>query len=164
MCIWRNPERTMRRIFPEASDYRTVTKTISSKQREIIESRLGFQLLPGQREQFQYFSMTGKYGKQIGTIIAASQKGEYGAIEFVFGLDTNLIIKGIYIQRSRERDQSFKKREFLDSFVGRNIKDVSSFNELYKGVKSTGTDAVIQGLDKECITYKEIVLSNNTAK
>ncbi|NLW32558.1 MAG: hypothetical protein GXY77_14005 [Fibrobacter sp.] len=154
----------MRRIFPEASDYRTVTKTISSKQREIIESRLGFQLLPGQREQFQYFSMTGKYGKQIGTIIAASQKGEYGAIEFVFGLDTNLIIKGIYIQRSRERDQSFKKREFLDSFVGRNIKDVSSFNELYKGVKSTGTDAVIQGLDKECITYKEIVLSNNTAK
>jgi hypothetical protein len=100
--------------------------------------------------------MTGEGGRRVGTIIAASQKGEFGAIEFVFGMDTNSVITGLYIQRSRERDARFKDRAFLDLFVGRHAGDAMKLDNLYKGPKSRGTDAVINGLKKELVTYQEV--------
>lgn len=38
----------------------------TGRQSEAIEARLGFKLLPGQRDQFQYFEMTGEKGKRLG--------------------------------------------------------------------------------------------------
>jgi hypothetical protein len=158
LCVWRNPERTMTRIFPEAKDYKTVNNRITEELREAIEKRLGFALLPGQRDQFQYFEMTDETGKRIGTIIAASQKGEYGAVEFVFGMDTANVINGIYIQRSRERDTRFKDRRFLDLFTGKKPDDALSIGKAYKGEKNKGTEAVIRGLQKELVTYEALVV------
>ena len=158
LCVWRNPERTMTKIFPNARDYKTVTVPISTEKLRIIEDRLGFELLPGQQDRFQYFEMTGEEGQVVGTIIAASQKGEYGAVEFVFGLNTELVIKDIYIQRARERNQFFKKREFLDNFVGFSIKETVNFNQIYKGEITPGTKAVIQGLIKELVAFEVLVL------
>ncbi|MBD3244162.1 MAG: hypothetical protein GF331_26460 [Chitinivibrionales bacterium] len=148
----------MTRIFPDAKDYLTVNEKISADQLKAIEETLGFEVLPGQRDVFQYFKMTGENGKRIGTIIAVTQKGEYGAIETVFGLDTNLVIKGLYVQRARERDQRFKKREFLDLFVGRKAEEALSFGKLYTGDTTPGTTAVIRGLKKALVTYDILVL------
>jgi hypothetical protein len=157
LCVWRNPERTMTRIFPEAKDYKTVNNAISPQLRESIEKKLGFALLAGQRDQFQYFEMTDNKGKVIGTIIAASQKGEFGAIEFVFGMDTAAVIRGVYIQRSRERDTRFKERAFLDLFIGRKAVAGAQIESWYEGEKTRGTDAVIKGLKKELVTFAEVM-------
>lgn len=159
ICVWRNPERTMTRIFPEARDYKTVTKEISPKMREIIEERLGSQLLPGQRETFQYYELLGGNGKLLGYIIAASQRGEFGVIEFVFGLDRTRRINGIYIQRARERDREFRKKEFLEQFIGKSVQDVDKM-ELSKDItakKTIGTAAVILGIRKELITLDTLL-------
>jgi len=142
----------MTRIFPEAKDYTTVNRSITPKQLAVIESKTGVALLPGQRDKFQYFRMTGAGGKEIGTIIAASQKGAFGAIEFVVGVDTTGIIRGLYVQRSRERDQTFKERTFLDQFIGTSMHDYKKFAGFHKGEKTAGTDAIIQGLVKEFVT------------
>lgn len=163
LCVWRNPERTMTRIFPDAKDYLSVNEKISPRQLEAIEKKLGFGLLPGQRDVFPYYTMTGEDGNRIGTIIAVTQKGQYGAIEFVFGLDTNMVIKDLYVQRARERDRQFKKREFLDLFVGQKAKDAFSFDKLYSGDASPGTDAVIQGLKKALVTYDHLVVNKQKA-
>ena len=157
LCVWRNPERTMTRIFPEAKDYVTVNLKISQKECEAIEKELGFELLPGQRDRFQYFQMTGEGGKQIGTIIAASQKGEYGAIEFVIGFDTTGTLKDIYIQRSRERDQSFKDRSFLDQFKNIRMEELKKLKKDFKDPLTKGKLAVIDGIIKEVVTYKKLV-------
>ncbi|MCU0609587.1 MAG: hypothetical protein MUF22_07465 [Chitinispirillaceae bacterium] len=146
----------MTRIFPDAKDYRTVNNALSAAQRAAIESKLGFALLPGQRDQFQYFDMTGTGGKTIGTIIAASQKGEFGAIEFVFGMDTNDVITSIYVQRAREKNTDFKDRKFLDLFIGLKASDAWKLDRIYKGEKTKGTDAVIKGLKKELVSFEEI--------
>ena len=159
ICVWRNPERTMRRIFPEAMDYKTVTKDISPEERKIIEERLGSELLPGQRETFQYYELLGGNGELLGYIIAASQKGEFGVIEFVFGLDIKRKINGIYIQRARERDREFKKKEFLQAFIGKGVEDVDKM-ELSNDItakKTTGTAAVISGIKKELIALDELL-------
>ncbi len=160
ICVWTNPERTMTRIFPQASDYRTVTKKISPKILGVIEKRLGAKLLSGQREAFQYYEMLDDQGVLLGYITAASQKGEYGAIEFVFGTDLNQEINGLYIQRARERDRAFKKKEFLDQFLGKTIQDAEEL-ELGKNIMakdSVGVMAVISGIKKELIAFDELVL------
>lgn len=145
----------MSRIFPDAKDYVTVNLKITPAECEAIEKELGFKLLPGQRDRFQYFKMNGEGGKQIGVIIAGSQKGEYGAIEFVIGIDTTGTLKDIYIQRSREKDQSFKERSFLDLFQNIKMTDVMGIKNLYKGPESKGTTAIIQGVMKEIVTYNK---------
>ncbi len=154
--MWRNPERTMTRIFPGARDYRTVTVPIRPAQREAIERATGFPLLPGQREQFQYFTMTGEAGRPVGTIIAASQKGEFGAIEVVFGLDEAGAIAGLYVQRARERDQAFRERAFLDQFLGTKVTDAARLRRRLAGEKNRGAAAVLQGVLKELVTFREL--------
>lgn len=147
-CIWRNPERTMMHIFPDAKDYKTITKKISSENLKEIESRAG-KLLPGQREAFQYYELTGDSNILLGYIFASTQKGEYGSIEFVFGLDKNSKIKKIYIQRSRERNNDFKNKEFLDQFTGKSIKDI----ETGEFKNSLGMQAVLSGIKKELTAF-----------
>lgn len=148
MCIWRNPERTMVRIFPDAMDYKTITKKISSENLQKIEEKAG-ELLPGQREVFQYYELMGD-DASLGYIFASTQKGEYGAIEFVFGVDKESKITGIYIQRSRERDREFKKKEFLDRFIGKNITEIENM----KFISTTGTQAVMSGIKKELAAFE----------
>ena len=157
ICVWRNPERTMRRLFPEARDYKTMTADISKAQLAKIEELAGVKLLPGQREVFQYYDMLGKRGKKIGTLIAASQKGTYGAIEFVFGLNLSRTITGIYVQRARERDRAFKKKEFLTQFVGKGPADLASLDELAGGEKSVGKAAIVYGIKKEIAALEVLV-------
>ncbi len=147
----------MTRLFPDAKDYKTEIVKISETQRKQIEQNLGYELLPGQRETFQYFTMLDGKGRRLGMVIAASQKGQYGAIEFVVGVDTNNVMNGLYIQRARERNRSFKKKPFLDLFKGRNILPASSIPKLYQGEESPGTNAVIRGLQKEFECYAILV-------
>ena len=159
VCVWRNPETTMKRIFKAAKDYRSLTREITPEQRQAIEKELGLELLPGQRDIFQYYEMVGEDNEVIGFVIAASQKGTYGAIEFVFGMGVDLKINGIYIQRARERDKEFKKREFLDSFLGKGAKEVVAmkYGEEIEAKETSGTQSVLNGIKKELITFDLIV-------
>lgn len=155
ICVWRNPERTMTRIFPEARDYKTITKEISIKNRDIIEGKLGSQLLPGQRDTFQYYELLDAKGNILGYVIAPAQRGEFGVIEFVFGLDRDRRINSIYIQRARERDREFRKEEFLKQFIGKSVADVDKM-KISKDIlakETVGTAAVVLGIRKELITF-----------
>jgi len=146
----------MTRIFPDAVDYKTFNYALSVAERTAIEKRLGTELLPGQKEQFQYFALIGKDDKPEGFILSASQKGEFGAIEFVFGIDTNLNIVDIYVQRSRERNRDFKKRVFLDKFKGKKLTDEELIRTFITPESSFGMKAMVAGVLKEMITFDVI--------
>ena len=122
----------------------------------MIEKTLGYELLPGQQDQFQYYTMLDAEGNAIGMIIPSSQKGEFGAVEFVFGIGPDSRIKGLYIQRARERDQSFKAREFLEQFIGRLAADRHAIAGIDSSGSTPGRQAVIRGLVKE-MTVMEVL-------
>jgi hypothetical protein len=155
-CVWRNPERTMRKIFPEASDYKTVNLPISSELRKVIETELGAALLPGQQEIFTYYEMTDSRGKTIGYIMAPAQKGEYGVIEFVFGLNMEKTIVDIYIQRSREKVNKFKERPFLKKFIGRKASEYGEIGKMAGKTETFGERAIIEGLKKELLLVNKL--------
>lgn len=158
ICVWRNPERTMTRLFPAAKDYRTVTVPITPGALARIEERAGAPLLPGQREQYQYFEMLDGEGKIIGHTQAMTQKGEFGAIEFVFGMDLQQKVTGLYIQRQRERDRRFREESFLAKFHGLSVEAATAFADPMGKDATVGTRAVTLGVRKALIEFDELVL------
>ncbi len=83
-------------------------------------------------------------------------------MEFVFGLNNDRVIADIYVQRARERDQSFKKRAFLDLFGGRSIEEKMTLDQLYTGPPTPGAEAVMRGLTKALVSYEVLVQDSGT--
>lgn len=146
----------MTKLFPSAVDYRTVTTRIAPEQRAAIERETGSELLPGQRDQFTYFALLGAKGRTLGHVIAASQKGEFGAIEFVMGLDSAGKVNGMYIQRSRERDVAFKETAFVDSFKGIASGARGELVKRARAEENRGKRAVLQGVLKELVAFQTL--------
>ncbi len=150
----------MTRLFPDAKDYRTMTKQISKEKLEIIEKKIGVSILPGQRKVFQYFEMLNNTGDIIGYTMAVTQKGEFGAIEFVYGLNKKLKIVDIYIQRSRERDRKFKEPDFLKTFIGKGVVNATTINDPLGDKGNIGTKAIVNGIRKELVSFDELILKD----
>ena len=124
VCAWRDPERTMQRLFPAAHDYKTITKKMTPERIQAVETLLGAKLDPSEKIEFNYYEITGPGAQRVGTIVALAGKGEYGVIEVVTGVDTNGRVIGAYIQRSRERATKLLEQErFLSQFKGRAMND-----------------------------------------
>lgn len=125
VCVWRDPERTMQRIFPRARDYKTVTVKMSSRAVAAIEEELGLRLDASEKVEFNFYEITGPGSgpARIGTILALAGTGEYGTIEVVVGVSDGRIV-GTYIQKSRERvTKALGSREFLDQLNGKTKSD-----------------------------------------
>lgn len=157
VCVWRNPERTMSTIFPEAKDYRTVDKKISPDKREIIEKKLNDKLAPGEREDWTYYKILGKDDQGLGCIIADAEKGEFGVIEIVMGITPDGKVKGVYIQRAREKKKEFKSKEFLSQFEGKTVKDSLALGKDIKVKEvSLPVKMTVLGIRKMLLFYEEL--------
>ena len=87
-----------------------------------------------------------------------TQKGEFGAIEFVFGMDREHRVTGMYIQRQRERDQQFRAETFLEKFKGLAVAGAETFADPAEPAGTVGTRAVTLGTRKALIEFDELVL------
>ena len=156
VCVWRNPERTMAKVFPKAHDYKTVDLKISAEKRAAIEQRLGKALDPGERETWTYYEIIGNDKSLLGYIIADAEKGEYGVIEIVMGLSTEGVVQQVYIQRARERDKEFKSKEYLVQFVGKSKEDPLKLGQDLKATATLPTQQVAFGVRKMLIMFDEL--------
>jgi len=159
-CVWRNPEATMTKLFPDAKDYRTINAKLTPEIIAKVEAVTGSPVLPGQRDNFQYFEMTNANKEVIGYTLAATQKGEFGAIEFVFGIDNDSKIVNIYIQRSREKDRLFWDPKFLGFFTGKSSTEIPKLTDPLKEKGSTGTKAVLLGVKKDFLMFDNVRKKN----
>ncbi len=120
VCVWRNPERTMQKLFPDARDYKTVTIKLTQQHVAGIEAAFGGQLEKEETKEFNFYEITGDKAQRLGVVMALAGKGEYGAIETVIGLNPTGRIVNVYIQRSRERANKLLRSErFLSQFIGK---------------------------------------------
>ena len=142
VCVWRDPERTMQNIFPEARDYKTITVKFARDKVSAIEKQLGSPIEEASQGEFNFYDIVGAVGgkpRKMGTIIALAGKGEYGVIEVVIGVDNAGKILGAYIQRSRERvTKALESPAFLDQFKGKT--KASSF-DVGSAIKPASADA-----------------------
>lgn len=156
VCVWRDPERTMSRLFPGAKDYETIDRKISGERLKLIEKRLGKELDPGERENWIYYKIRDSRGQTLGYVLTDAEKGEYGAIEIVVGITPDGRIVGVYIQRAREMDKEFRSKEFLAQFAGKTNADPVQAGKDIKGGKTVPVERVAYGVKKVLVMYDEL--------
>lgn len=156
VCVWRDPDRAMARIFPAAADYTTVDVKIAPETLARIEKRLGKPLDPGERDNWIYYAISGRKGEVLGHVLTDAESGEYGAIEIVLGIGADDRISSIYIQRARERDKVFKSKDFLDQFIGKTLKDPLKIGDDISAKNTAATERVAFGVRKMMVMYDEL--------
>ena len=156
VCVWRDPERTMQKIFPKANDYETIERKISGETLRLIENRLGKPLDPGEREDWIFYKIRGAKGETLGYVLTDAERGEYVAIEIVVGITPDGRIVGVYIQRARERDKEFRSKEFLAQFAGKTNADPIQAGKDIKGGKTVPVERVAYGVKKVLVMYDEL--------
>jgi hypothetical protein len=165
VCVWRDPERTMQKIFPLARDYKTRTLKMTPERVAAIEKAIGTKLEDTERKEFDLYEITGQLdGKpqKLGTVLALAGKGEYGTIEVVIGVDGDGKLVGAYIQRTRERvSKALQSPEFLNRFAGKTKND--GF-DVGKDIKPASADAenasrVVAFVVKKMLVFHDVLTS-----
>ncbi len=123
VCVWRDPERTMTKLFPDAQDYLTVDRKMTPAIVAEIEAVLGEPLEDTEKKEFSFYEI--KAGKRsLGWVMALAGTGVYGVIETVVGLNPDGTVRGVYLQRIREPQRKDLSADvFLSQFKGKTLKD-----------------------------------------
>jgi hypothetical protein len=150
-CDLNDPDRDVKRLFPESTGYKTLYVSIAQKGgadllRE-IEARLG------DRFQGLYETMDVPYamyqvfrGKElIGYIHGVNQKGRYGGIQVFLALDLEGTIRAFYFQKlTSQYAASLRDAKFGQQFSGLSLKDFYDYDVVSHQATGDGRVARIQ--------------------
>jgi hypothetical protein len=150
-CDLNDPDRDVKRLFPESTGYKTLYVSIAQKGGEAllheIEARLG------DRFQGLYETMDVPYtmyqvfrGQElIGYIHGVNQKGRYGGIQVFLALDLEGTIRAFYFQKlTSQYAGSLRDAKFGEQFIGLSLKDFYGYDVVSHQVTGEGRVARIQ--------------------
>jgi len=129
-CDLNDPDRDVKRLFPESTGYKTLYVSIAKKGGEPllreIEARLGDRF-KGLYENIDVpYTMYRIYkgADVIGYIHGVNQKGHYGGIQVFLALDLEGTIKAFYVQKLTSKGaKAFRDEAFGRGFTGLGLKD-----------------------------------------
>ncbi|NQT32973.1 MAG: hypothetical protein HQ594_04805 [Candidatus Omnitrophica bacterium] len=129
-CTLNDPDRDIKRIFPQASRYKTEFVTIKEKGGEelagVIEDKLGEKLEPVYETiDVPYAQYTVLKGKEtIGYVHGVNQKGTFGGMQIILATDADGKIIDFYYQKiSSPEAKKFRDKSFTNQFKGLTLKD-----------------------------------------
>jgi len=162
VCVFRFPDRDVYKLYPKATNYKSVLKTIDKDTKQKIEALLGRPLDPDETELTFYEIYKGK--ELIGMIHPHAERGEYGTIEVVWAFTLDGKIIDFTIQRDREKKgKELNGPDFRKQFGGKDIdspftvektKEINT--KLLKPVQEAdkGSSAIAYGAKKTLAFYK----------
>jgi hypothetical protein len=134
-CDLNDPDRDVKRLFPESTGYKTLYVSIAQKGGEDllrqVEERLGdhfqglYETVDVPYTMYQVFR-----GRElIGYIHGVNQKGQYGGIQVFLALDLEGTIRAFYFQKLTSRQAKvLRDPEFGNQFVGLSLKDFYAYD------------------------------------
>ena len=129
-CSLQDPDRDVRRLFPQSTGYRTTFITIEEvggeKLRRIIEKKLGDDFEPVYETidvPYAFYTILVKK-KIIGYIHGVNQKGEFGGLQLILATDIKGKILNFFYQRiSNPEAKKLRHPKFTDLFKGLTLAD-----------------------------------------
>jgi len=129
-CDLNDPDRDVKRLFPDSTGYKTVYVSISKKGGDDllrrIEARLGdtftglFETADVPYTMYRIY----KGADLIGYIHGVNQKGTYGGLQVFLALDLQGVIKGFYFQKMTSKaGKAFRDPSFGSQFLGLSLED-----------------------------------------
>lgn len=150
-CDLNDPDRDVKRLFPESTGYKTIYVSIAEKGGqsllEKIEARLGdrfkglYETADVPYTMYQVFK-----GKElIGYIHGVNQKGQYGGIQVFLALDLEGNIRAFYFQKlTNQHARALRDPSFGRQFVGLNLKDFYAYDVVTGEVRGESKVKAIQ--------------------
>jgi len=185
-CDLNDPDRDVKRLFPESTGYKTLYVSVAQKGGESllrrIEERLGdkfkglFETADVPYTMYQIFK-----GKElVGYIHGVNQKGQFGGIQVFLGLDLEGNIRAFYFQKlTNQYAKLLRDPSFGRQFVGLNLKDFRNYDVVtgqikgesrVAGIKNPAPEAepdfrsALRATKKNLILCDEFLLGNKYAK
>ncbi len=129
-CDLNDPDRDVKRLFPESTGYKTLYVSISKKGGEEllreIEARLGDRFTGLYETADVPYTMYEIYKGPdlVGYIHGVNQKGTYGGLQVFLALDPAGVIRGFYFQKLTSRAaKAFRALSFGEQFLGLSLED-----------------------------------------
>jgi len=129
-CDLNDPDRDVKRLFPESTSYKTLYVSISKKGGDDllkkIEARLGDPFTGIHETADVPYTMYEIYkgADLIGYIHGVNQKGTYGGLQVFLALDRAGTIRGFYFQKLTSRAaKAFRDPAFGAQFIGLSLAD-----------------------------------------
>jgi hypothetical protein len=179
-CSLNDPDRDVKRIFPQSTGYRTEFITIKErggdKLKAEIERKLGDtfdHVYETSDVPYAYYTIL-KGKEVIGRIHGVNQKGLYGGMQLIVATDLEGRIIAFYYQKLSSPEASkFRSPSFTDQFKGLTLEDFYRAGEPNSRVSAikAPTDkhredftATMRGLKKNLILLDEFMLNNSYDK
>jgi len=129
-CDLNDPDRDVKRLFPESTGYKTLYVSITKRGGEEllrkIEARLGdtfkglFETADVPYTMYEIY----KGADLVGYIHGVNQKGTYGGLQVFLALDLRGVIRGFYFQKLTSRAaKAFRDPAFGSQFLGLSLED-----------------------------------------
>jgi len=134
-CDLNDPDRDVKRLFPQSTGYKTLYVSIGKKGGaellKQVEARLGdrfaglYENIDVPYTMYQIFK-----GKElIGYIHGVNQKGTYGGIQVFLALDTKGVIRAFYLQKLTSKGAKiFRAESFGRQFEGLSLEDFYKYD------------------------------------
>jgi hypothetical protein len=171
-CSLNDPDRDIKRLFPDATNYKTEFFSIQEKGgqklADEIQAKLGDKFEPVYETidvSYAFYTVL-KNDKLIGYVHGVNQKGRFGGMQIVITTDPNGVIMDFYYQRLTSPEaKKFRDPAFTKQFTGLTLAD------FYKGkpqeqikdpTEKSNTDfkATLRGMFKNLILMDVFKLNN----
>jgi len=170
-CTLNDPDRDIKRLFPNSTGYRTSFITIEERGGEElkkrIEDKLGDKFDPIYENidvPYAYYDVL--QGEEvIARIHGVNQKGKYGGIQLILATDLDGKIIEFYYQRiSSPEAKKFRGSLFTDQFISLTLEDLCKDSiDINDPSKDNYEDFffTLRGIKKNLILLHEFKLGNN---
>jgi len=147
-CALRHPARQIYEIFPEATNFRTVTGVVDPETVQEIETVSGLELRYSDRGKSTMCVVLGTDAIPVGFVQARSEIGRNGSIEIAWGLDLDLCVNRVLVQRSREPDSDLLlQAEFHGMVFGQSWRGLQDAAERFESSTSAHSRIIGTALD-----------------
>jgi hypothetical protein len=171
-CSLNDPDRDIKRLFPDATNYKTdfisIKDTGGEPLAEEIQQKLGDKFEPVYETldvPYAFYTVL-KGEKLLGYVHGVNQKGRFGGMQMVITTDPNGVIADFYYQRlSSPEAKKFREPSFTKQFIGLTLADFYRHepqDKIKDPTEKSNSDfkATLRGLFKNLILMDEFKMNN----
>jgi hypothetical protein len=181
-CSLNDPDRDIRRIFPDATGYRTEYITIDERGGDSLATEIEARLRDKFDDMYETTDVPYAYydvlkGKDVvGRVHGVNQKGKFGGMQLIVATDLEGTIVDFYYQKiSSPEAKRFRSKEFTDQFKGLSLTDFYTYTHMSGEARAKGSvagiadpseksgedfEATLRGITKNLILLDEFKLDN----
>lgn len=158
-CDLNDPDRDVRRLFPESTGYRTEYLSVEKVGGEALYARLQERLGDAFDERFEKIDVPYtvytvlKDGVPAGYVHGVNQKGKFGGMQVFLAFDARGVIRDFYFQKLTSRGaRALRSEAFGKQFVGLSLADFEAYDVPARRAEPGSKVARIENLAPESET------------